>query len=143
MYINTVVSWPLVVDFCSAFQAVVLVITMGPTWIVSFLLLLSGSQSQQFRNQELIYSSGSGQQTLAKWKNIINEQSEENGKFIHLLSLIKKIFVALESSSFPTAVAKNISQQCLEDSQFYVRNLYSNRTLWALQSKLFYYHPFK
>ncbi len=40
--------------------------------------------------------------------------------------------------SFPTAVSAgaNISQQCLEDSIFYVENLFFNQaSIWALQSK--------
>ena len=115
---------------------------MGPNgclWMVNFVLLLLGKLSQQFRDQgRSIISPDSERQTFAKWKNIINEQLEEEGKFIHLFSHIKQIIVALESSSFPTAVAKHISPQCLEDSQLYVRNLYGNKSLWALQSKLVY-----
>lgn len=111
-------------------------ITMSTLWTVSFLLLISGRQSHQFLHQGSVISADSEGQTSEKWQNIINEQLEANGKFFHLTSLIKTIFLALESSSFPTAVAKNINQKCREDSQLYVRSLYSNRTLWALQSKL-------
>ncbi len=113
-----------------------LLITMSTLYTVSFLLLISGRQSHQFLDQGSIISPDSERQTSENWWNVINEQLEENGKRFHLISLIKRIFIALESSSFPTAVAKNINQKCKEDSQLYVRSLYSNRTLWALQSKL-------
>jgi hypothetical protein len=113
-----------------------LLITMSTLYTVSFLLLISGRQSHQFFDQGSTISPDSERQTSENWWNVINEQLEENGKRFHLISLIKRIFIALESSSFPTAVAKNINQKCKEDSQLYVRSLYSNRTLWALQSKL-------
>lgn len=41
-----------------------------------------------------------------------------------------KIFVA---SYFPTAIATNISQQCIDDSQTYVRGFLQLES-WALQS---------
>jgi hypothetical protein len=113
-----------------------LLITMSTLYTVSFLLLISGRQSHQFFDQGSTISPDSERQTSENWWNVINEQLEENGKRFHLISLIKRIFIALESSSFPTAVAKNINQKCKEDSQLYLRSLYSNRTLWALQSKL-------
>lgn len=43
------------------------------------------------------------------------------------------ILQLLFASNFPTAVATNISSQCIEDSQLYVEAL-SNRTQWALMS---------
>lgn len=74
--------------------------------------------------------------SLEKWRDIINEQlQQETGTVFDLTSLIHNIFASLKSSSFPTAVAHNISQQCLEDSQLYVHNLYRNQSLWSLQSK--------
>ena len=51
-----------------------------------------------------------------------------------VLQNIHDFLKLLKSSSFPTAVAKNISQQCTDDSVHYVHSYY-NLSLWALQSK--------
>jgi hypothetical protein len=104
-------------------------------WKIIFLLLWVGGQSQQFINPALIISPES-ERSFEKWRNVINQQLQETGATFDLTSTLHNIFAALKSSSFPTAVAKNISQQCLQDSQFYVHNLYANQSLWSLQSKL-------
>jgi hypothetical protein len=104
-------------------------------WKIIFLLLWVGGQSQQFINPALIISPES-ERSFDKWRNVINQQLQETGATFDLTSTLHNIFAALKSSSFPTAVAKNISQQCLQDSQFYVHNLYANQSLWSLQSKL-------
>lgn len=105
-------------------------------WTIGiFLLLAGGVQSELLIDPRLkILPEGEGG-NWEKLKSNIQEQLEANGESFDLTSLLERIFVALKSSSFPTAVAQNITQQCLEDSQFYVRSLYTNQTLWALQSK--------
>jgi hypothetical protein len=104
-------------------------------WKICFLLLWVGGQSQRFINPELIISPES-ERSLEKWRSIINEQIQETEAASDLASLLHNVFAALKSSSFPTAVAQNISQQCLQDSQLFVHNLYTNQSLWSLQSKL-------
>ncbi len=104
-------------------------------WKIIFLLLWVGGQSQQFINPALIISPES-ERSFEKWRNVINQQLQETGATFDLTSTLHNVFAALKSSSFPTAVAKNISQQCLQDSQIYVHNLYANQSLWSLQSKL-------
>ncbi|XP_046461507.1 nose resistant to fluoxetine protein 6-like [Daphnia pulex] len=101
-------------------------------WKITFLLLWVGGQSQQFINPALIISPES-ERSFEKWRNIISQQLQESGSTFDLTSTLHNVFAALKSSSFPTAVAKNISQQCLQDSQYYVHNLYANQSLWALQ----------
>jgi hypothetical protein len=93
--------------------------TSGMLWKISFLLLWIGSsQTQQFPNLEFIMPPAMIEPSLEKWRDIINEQlQQETGTAFDLTSLIHNIFASLKSSSFPTAVAHNISQQCLEDSQ--------------------------
>ena len=96
--------------------------------LVSSFLLWGGSRSQlinpslDFRNFEM-------------FKTTVAEQLEDNGAVYDALAQLHNILAALKSSAFPTAVAKNISQKCLEDSQEYVHSLYRNTSLWALQSK--------
>lgn len=95
-------------------------------------LLWTAGHSQQFMNPELAKS-------LGAWQimgEVIVKKLEETGTFYDTSTLIHNVFAALKSSSFPTAVANNISQQCLEDSQYNVHNLYANQIQWALQSKL-------
>jgi hypothetical protein len=102
---------------------------------IIFLLLWVGGQSQQFLNPALIISPES-ERSFEKWKNVFNQHLQKTGATFDLTSTLHNIFAALKSSSFPTAAAKNISQQCSQDSQFYVHNLYANQSLWSLQSKL-------
>ena len=111
--------------------------TSGMLWKISFLLIWVGSsQTQQFPNLGFIMPPAMIEPSLEKWRDIINEQlQQETGTAFDLTSLIHNIFASLKSSSFPTAVAHNISQQCLEDSQLYVHNLYRNQSLWSLESK--------
>lgn len=68
-------------------------------------------------------------------RHAVESYWQETGDVYDTASLIHDLVVALKSSSFPTAVASNVSKQCLEDSQNYVHSLYQNRSLWALQSK--------
>jgi hypothetical protein len=56
-----------------------------------------------------------------------------------------ELFGKLKTSLLPMATSDgfNISQQCIEDSLFYVESLTLNRSNWALQSKCFIYFNFK
>ena len=100
-------------------------------WMVIIVIsfrMCSGSRSQQ---------NPSAAQNWETFKKEMLEQPEEmRGLIDRIRSFIHTVFEALKSSSFPTAVAKNISQLCKQDSLDYVHNLYSLNSLWALQSKL-------
>lgn len=115
---------------------------MNSFWMImisSCLLLWAGKgRSQQLINLSPVDSLGADHhhsiwQILSR--TIAEKLDDQSDVRYDALSAVQTIFSALKSSAFPTAVAKNISQQCLEDSQLYVRNLYANRSLWALQSK--------
>jgi hypothetical protein len=102
--------------------------------VISFLLLwVVEGRSQHLTNP--FTSLTDEDRSWEMWRRTIDEQLEESGSAFDLTSLLHNVFTALKSSSFPTAVASNISQQCLQDSQLYVHSLYTNRSLWALQSK--------
>lgn len=107
---------------------------MQTTWMVVLTVgsLWTGGQSQQFTN--LATSMGAGEESLETLREAITKKLEETGTSYDASSIIHNVLAALKSSSFPTAVANNISQRCLEDSQYYVHSLYANRSLWALQS---------
>lgn len=105
---------------------------MGPIWMLLFLLL--GVESHELMNQGLAISSDAGER-LESFKNTILKKLKNTEAINDYDTLLHEVFVTLKSSSFPTAVATNISEKCLEDSQFYVHSLYVNRSLWALQSK--------
>ena len=100
-------------------------------WMVIIVIsfrMCSGSRFQQ---------NPSTAQNWETFKKEMLEQPEEmRGLIDRIRSFIHTVFEALKSSSFPTAVAKNISQLCKQDSLDYVHNLYSLNSLWALQSKL-------
>lgn len=100
-------------------------------FFLSFLLLWTESQSQFFINSipPVI------DQKWDAFTTTVAEQLKETGERFNARDLLHNILVALKSSHFPTAVASNISQQCIEDSQYYVHSLYVNQSLWALQSK--------
>lgn len=95
---------------------------------MSSLLLWGGSSAQQFLGPPY-------DRNWQPFENSVLEQLEQTGAVPNALSLLHNLLAALMSSSYPTAVAKNISQQCLLDSQEYVHSLYVNTSLWALQSK--------
>lgn len=73
------------------------------------------------------------------WTDFVRE-TEDSNVFTgisdireQLVELLRK----LKTSSFPTAATSNgnNSQQCIEDSLFYVESLTFNRSNWALKSK--------
>ena len=53
------------------------------------------------------------------------------------VGVITDVAGQLKMSYFPTAVSSgvNVSQQCVDDSVFYIESLLLNRSNWALQSK--------
>lgn len=97
--------------------------------LLNFLFLLTEIQSQFLLNS----ISPVVDQRWEAYAIAVAEQLKATEDFYDTRGLFHNILAALKSSHFPTAVAKNISQQCIEDSQFYVHNLYVNRSLWALQ----------
>lgn len=62
------------------------------------------------------------------------ESEKDDSKIDFIQQWLHKLVERLISTSYPTAVASNISRQCQNDSIEYVHNLYQ-RT-WAMQSKL-------
>lgn len=105
---------------------------MDPSWMLLFLVVPLGVESHQLMNQGLVISPDVDE-VLEIFGYPILKELGNTEKIDDFAILLHDVFVALKSSSFPTAVATNISQKCLEDSQFYVHSLYTNRSLWALQ----------
>lgn len=103
-------------------------------WTIAICLCLTQVQSQQFLNPGFNHLLRDDPAWTAI-SDTIKGQLEETGILLDIGQLLHNFFATLKSSSFPTAVARNISQQCIDDSQSYVHNLYFNRSLWALQSK--------
>lgn len=107
---------------------------MDPSWMLLFLVVPLGVESHQLMNQGLVISPDVDE-VLEIFGYPILKELGNTEKIDDFATSLHDVFVALKSSSFPTAVATNISQKCLEDSQFYVHSLYTNRSLWALQSE--------
>lgn len=97
-----------------------------------YLLLWRGSNSQLINPDLAKLLNDSSWSDVG---NLIQKQLRETELRADIGSLFHGLFAALKSSSFPTAVATNISQQCNDDSQAYVHDLYLNQSLWALRSK--------
>jgi hypothetical protein len=56
----------------------------------------------------------------------------------HIREQLVELLQKFKTSLFPTAAPNaNNTQQCIEDSLFYVESLTLNRSNWALQSKPF------
>uniref|UniRef100_A0A0P5TA70 Nose resistant to fluoxetine protein n=1 Tax=Daphnia magna TaxID=35525 RepID=A0A0P5TA70_9CRUS len=105
---------------------------MRLVWMTSFLLLCVGGKSQHLKNPALFMSLDS-EDIFEKLRKSITQELEDTGAIVDFPSVLHNVFAALKSSSFPTAVATNISEKCLKDSQLYVHSLYVNSSLWALQ----------
>lgn len=72
-----------------------------------------------------------------RWNEGMLEQLDKAN--MDLSSTWSHVFRLMKGTSFPTAVATNISQQCIEDSKTYVRHLLKWKpSPWALQSKHLY-----
>lgn len=69
------------------------------------------------------------------FQNLLSAGQENNKSPAESLSVLHDLLQALLSSSFPTAVADGISEQCKADSIQYVHSIFSNHSIWALQSK--------
>jgi hypothetical protein len=79
------------------------------------------------------------------WSDLITRESEgENvipaGTSSDIREQLIELLGKLKTSLLPMATSDgfNISQQCIEDSLFYVESLTLNRSNWALQSKCFH-----
>lgn len=114
---------------------------MNQTALVLFISCLLASQwrvvlSQRIHQQDLSVVTSHHQNWMALQSSIQTQLEESKaGDDLNVIELLVDLLVRLKSSNFPTAVATNISQQCIDDSQSYVRHLYFNTTLWALQSE--------
>ena len=95
-------------------------------WLFIFSLILISSQAQ-FRPETQFSLK---RPTLPHWDELKGNSVDT----VAAIDVIHQLLKALKSSSFPTAVAKNISQQCIDDSVHYVHSYY-NLSLWALESK--------
>ena len=120
--------WPLIILAINLF----LVISVGCSSSPHFGLV----NYQQFST----FSSSSSSILLSE---IVKEWGLENKAISDIIvRFLHDLVVAIKSSSFPTAVAQNISQQCTDDSLLYVHSLYTS--LWALQSTSnFFLHYFE
>lgn len=73
-------------------------------------------------------------QPLLEMKESLMAAMQDDAK-LNIRGWFHNLLVQLVSTSFPTAVASNISQQCQNDSIQYVHNLYRVNGSWARQSK--------
>ncbi len=75
------------------------------------------------------------------WTDFVRERDEDANLLTgtsHIREQLVELLQKFKTSSFPTAASNaNNSQQCIEDSLFYVESLTLNRSNWALQSKPF------
>ncbi len=82
------------------------------------------------------------------WSDLIDARETEGDNVIpgtttpdisreQLVELLGKLKTSLLFPMANTWDGFNISQQCIEDSLFYVESLTLNRSNWALQSKCF------
>jgi hypothetical protein len=95
-------------------------------WLFIFSLILISSQAQFRPDTQFSLK----RPTLPIW----DELKRNSVDTVAAIDVIHQLLKALKSSSFPTAVAQNISQECIDDSVLYVHSYY-NLSLWALQSK--------
>lgn len=83
------------------------------------------------------------------WSDLIASETEGDYVISGTISDIREQLVELlgklKTSLLPMATSDgfNISQQCIEDSLFYVESLTLNRSNWALQSMCFIYFNLK
>ena len=84
-------------------------------------------------------------QISSEWNQGLQQRLEEvnqnrnTANKIDESTVLGELFRLLKGTSFPTAVATNISQQCIDDSQKYVAALYHGKK-WALESKKQLFH---
>ena len=118
---------------------------MHSIWgLITALILVSACQSQSVDQFDAdAFSSVDSQES---WSELVETLKEVDLSGVIDKKPIPSFFVkllldVLKSSTFPTAVAKGISPQCLNDSKRYVDSL-AKAELWALQSKhsSSYYH---
>lgn len=118
-------------------------VATGHNDVRSFILLVivTTSYLSSICNCQLIGIERLMQQRLSRqsWSSLENFLARENNteEAIDVLEQLNKLLFSFKTSSFPTALpfGANISQQCLEDSLFYVESLLYNASNWALRSK--------
>ena len=76
-------------------------------------------------------------QSWLKLEGTLVNATEDVGVITDVAGQLSSLLRQLKMSYFPTAVSSgvNVSQQCVDDSVFYIESLLLNRSNWALQSK--------
>lgn len=105
-----------------------------------YLLLVIVLMSPLFCNGQLVGVERLVQQRKIQqsWPNLEElVPREDSDQAIEFKKQLGGLLQNWKTSSYPTIVSgANVSQQCLEDSLFYVESLLFNRSNWALKSKL-------
>ncbi|XP_057365085.1 nose resistant to fluoxetine protein 6-like [Daphnia carinata] len=112
---------------------------MKSCWLVMIVVVVSINCRQAIVAGQSVSRLGgiAQQQKFQSWwqeKTVeLEDELNESDKLNLIQQWLHNLVVRLASSSYPTAVASNISQQCQVDSIHYVHNLY--RRSWAMQMK--------
>lgn len=97
--------------------------------VVFYVVFLS---SQTCAHQRLLLPTTKEYYSFFEFEKLLEEDTEKRK---NSQALMADLIEALMSSSYPTAVATDIGEQCKADSIEYVENVFRNRSIWALQSK--------
>ncbi len=76
-------------------------------------------------------------QSWSKFEDLLVNKTENIGVIADVSGQLLGLIRDLKLSPYLKAVSAgvNVSQQCIEDSIFYIESLFFNRSNWALQSK--------
>ena len=108
--------------------------------LVIFSTLALSCQSQFINFQKNLHLRQQQLQLSPDWEDGLKQRLEKVNQnrapdeIIDIHTVLQTLIRLLKGPSFPTAVAKNISQQCIDDSKQYLQHL-TNFTPWARQSK--------
>ena len=108
--------------------------------LVVFSTLVLSCQSQLINFQKNLHLRQQQLQLSPDWEDGLQQRLEKVNQnrapdeIIDINTILQTLIRLLKGPSFPTAVAKNISQQCIDDSKEYLHHL-TNFTPWAGQSK--------
>ena len=108
--------------------------------LVVFSTLALSCQSQLINFQKNLHLRQQQLQLSPDWEDGLKQRLEKINQnrapdeIIDIHTVLQTLIRLLKGPSFPTAVAKNISQQCIDDSKDYLKHLYTF-TPWARQSK--------
>ena len=108
--------------------------------LVVFSTLVLSCQSQLINFQKNLHLRQQQLQLSPDWEDALKQKLEKVNQnrapdeIIDINTILQTLIRLLKGPSFPTAVAKNISQQCIDDSKEYLQHL-TNFTPWARQSK--------